>query len=97
MANIYQVFVDDNFHYMDEDERYKHGDFATFEEALTACKAIVDECLRESYEEGMTAGQLYTVYTGFGEDPFIVGESVPFRFSAWDYAQERCSQICGES
>lgn len=97
MANSYQVFVDDNYHHMDEEERYKHGEFATFEEALTACKTIVDECLQSMYKEGMTAGQLYAVYTGFGEDPFIVGESVPFRFSAWDYAKERCSQICGES
>ena len=48
MANSYQVFVDDNYHYMDEDERYKHGDFATFEEALTACKTIVDEYLQEN-------------------------------------------------
>jgi hypothetical protein len=82
---------------MDKGERYKHGDFATFEEALIACKAIVDEYLQGSYEEGATAGQLYAVYTGFGEDPFIVGEPLPFRFSAWDYAKERCSQICGES
>ena len=22
----YKVMVDDNFHYMDEDERYQHGD-----------------------------------------------------------------------
>jgi len=53
MANSYQVFVDDNYHYMDEGERYKHGDFATFEEALTACKVIVDEYLQSAYEEGM--------------------------------------------
>ncbi|HEX8737338.1 MAG TPA: hypothetical protein VF721_18540 [Pyrinomonadaceae bacterium] len=97
MADSYQVFIDDNYHYMDESERYKHGDFASFEEALAACKAIVDDCLQGSYEKGMTAGQLYVVYTGFGEDPFIVGEPAPFRFSAWDYAKERCSQICGES
>lgn len=97
MANYYEVFVDDNYHYMDEGERYKHGEFAAFEEALNACRAIVDEYLRDAYKEGMTAGQLYRVYTGFGEDPFIVGEPAPFHFSAWDYAKERCSQICGES
>ena len=97
MANSYQVFIDDNYHYMDEGERYKHGDFETFEEALAACRAIVDEYLLSSYEKGMTAGELYQLYTGFGEDPFILGEQVPFRFSAWDYAKERCSQICGEN
>jgi hypothetical protein len=97
MANSYQVFVDDNYHSMDESERYKHGDFATFEEAVTACKTIVEDYLQSAYEKGMKAGELYALYTGFGEDPFIVGEPVVFRFSAWDYAKERCSQICGEN
>ena len=97
MANSYQVFVDDNYHHMDEEERYKHGDFATFEEALSACRAIVDEFLQDSVKKGVSADELYSVYTGFGEDPFIIGEPVPFRFSARDYARERCSQICGEN
>lgn len=96
MENSYQVFVDDNYHYMDEGERYKRGDFASFEEAVIACKAIVDEYLLHVYQEGMTADELNASYTGFGEDPFIVGEPVPFRFSAWDYAKERCLQICGK-
>lgn len=55
MSDSYQVFVDDNFHYMDEGERYKLGDFATFEEALNACKAIVDEFLKANYKEGAKA------------------------------------------
>lgn len=25
----YKVFVDDNYHYMDKDKRYTHGEFAT--------------------------------------------------------------------
>lgn len=94
MANTYQVFVDDNFHHMDEEERYKHGDFQTFEEALTACRSIVDEYLQSNYKEGITADELYQNYTMFGEDPFILGENIPFHFSAWDYAKEKCSEIC---
>jgi hypothetical protein len=97
MANSYQVFVDDNYHYQDEDERYKLGDFSTFEEALIACQAIVDEYLQGSWKEGITAEELYENYVGFGEDPFIIGEPAPFRFSAWNYAKERCLQICSES
>lgn len=97
MLNSYQVFVDDNYHYRDEDERYKLGDFAIYEEALNVCKAIVDEFLQANYKPGVTAEQLYKNYVGFGEDPFIVGEPSPFPFSAWDYAKKRCSQICGES
>lgn len=96
MANSYQVFIDDNFHYQDEDARYKLGDFETFEEAVAVCRKIVDEYLLENYKPGMTAGELSVNYTNFGDDPFIIGEPVPFRFSAWDYARERCRQICGD-
>lgn len=95
--NLYQVFVDDNYHYQDEDERYKLGDFATFDEAVNACKATVDEFLLHNYKEGTTAENLYKSYKDFGEDPFIVGENAPFQFSAWTYAKERCAQICGEN
>lgn len=97
MSNTYQVFVDDNFHYMDEDERYKHGDFATYEDALNACKTIVDEYLQASYKDGVTAEQLFDEYVMFGEDPFIVGEPAPFPFSAREYAKKRCAEICGAS
>jgi hypothetical protein len=38
--------VDDNFHYMDQDERYEHGIFSTVDEAIAACKAIVDADLK---------------------------------------------------
>ena len=86
MSDSYQVFVDDNFHHINEGERYRLGDFATYEEALDACKAIVDEFLQASCKEGVTAAQLYENYVGFGEDPFIVGEPAPFPFSAWNYA-----------
>ena len=30
----YVVMVDDNFHYMDEGERYKHGEFADADVAI---------------------------------------------------------------
>ena len=96
MANVYQVLVDDNYRYMDESERYKLGDYETFEEAETACKEIVDEFLQRGCKETMTAERLYECYVMFGEDPLIVGEPVPYRFSAWNYAKERCEQICGE-
>jgi hypothetical protein len=36
----YVVFVDDNFHHMDESERYKLGEFSSCEEATEACKKI---------------------------------------------------------
>ena len=39
----YTVRVDDNYHCMDESQRYTHGEFETYDEALTACRGIVDQ------------------------------------------------------
>jgi hypothetical protein len=92
----YTVFIDDNYHYMDESERITHGEFETLEAANKACKKIVNDCLAYSYTPGMTAEKLYESYTFFGEDPWISGgEGVPF--SSWTYARQRCNEICAPS
>jgi hypothetical protein len=95
----YKVMVDDNFHFMDEDERYEHGVFATAEEAVAACKHIVDTDLNELMKPGMTASELYDAYTQFGRDPFIVcvkPDDERVRFSAWDYAEERSGGVASQ-
>jgi hypothetical protein len=97
MSLPYRVLVDDNFHYMDEDERREHGRYATPEEAIGACAMLVDQSLEASYKPGMTAAELLAHYASFGDDPFIVGppsagQSVPF--SARDYAQRRVDAVC---
>lgn len=92
----YTVMVDDNFHYMDEDERYRFGEFADAEVAIGHCRRIVEEYLASAYEAGMSTQDLWDSYKAFGEDPFIQSVDVPpIRFSAWDYARERCSLMCG--
>jgi hypothetical protein len=92
----YGVMVADNFHYMDPDEIYRLGDFSDAGAAIEACRRIVDKCLESVYRPGMSAGELCAGYTCFGEDPFIVcTDLAPVSFSAWDYARERCAQICG--
>jgi hypothetical protein len=88
----YEVFVDDNFHFMNEVERYKRGDFQTLEEAVRKCQIIVDDFLTDQYKPGMSADQLFNQYTCFGEDPFISGQKSDF--SAWDYARQRCNELC---
>ncbi len=92
----FTVFVDDNFHYMDEDERYKLGTFATYEEALEACRTLIRRDLGHFLEAGTTRDQLIAQYCSFGEDPFIVPtpEGVE-RFSARDYARELAREMCG--
>ena len=49
----YTVMVDENFHYMDEEHRYKYGEFSTYEKAVAACKKIVDEELRDMLKQGV--------------------------------------------
>jgi hypothetical protein len=88
----YVVFVDDNFHYMEEDERYRLGDYQTYAEAVQACQAIVDKFLAAEFKPGMAAEQLYARYKDFGDDPFIVPDGD--KFSSWDYARRRSVEVC---
>ncbi|MFZ0820501.1 MAG: hypothetical protein WAM91_10550 [Candidatus Acidiferrales bacterium] len=105
----YKVLIDDNFHYMDESERIKHGEFETLEAAIEACKRIVNDCLAHAYAPGVTAEKLYEYYTTFGEDPWVLAIEDPSAsagknpsvsgaggvlFSAWTYAKQRCAEIC---
>ena len=95
-----KVFVDDHFHYQDEDHRYEHGEFDNPDEAVAVCKQIVDECLEHMLKPGMTAKALFDLYAMFGEDfdlyamlgdaPFVIPAHA---FSAWDYAKERCEVL----
>jgi hypothetical protein len=91
----YRVMVDDNFHFMDENERYCAGEFDDAGTAMACCHRIVDEYLHSALEPSQTAEDLHASYTMFGEDPFILAIDVPpVDFSAWDYAQARCWQLC---
>lgn len=87
----YKVLIDDNFHYLDPDHRIFHGEFQAAPEAIKACKRIVERSLREQYEPGMSAYELWTAYQLFGEDPFILPGDP--EFSAWEYAKERAREI----
>jgi hypothetical protein len=53
----------------------------------------VDDYLKQAYSPRMSAEALYGSYKMFGEDPSIAGADIAF--SAWEYAKERCAQICG--
>lgn len=92
-AYKYKVLVDDNFHYMDESERYTLGEFDTCEAAIAACKRIVDDFLLSSDLQEATPERLYSQYTMFGDDPFIITQDPACKFSAWDYAKRRCAEI----
>jgi hypothetical protein len=88
------VHVDDNFHYMEEEERYLLGSFDSYDAAMAACQRIVDDFLENN--DAMSAHELFKSYVSFGEDPWIRGPHPdPTRppFSARDYARRRCFEL----
>ena len=90
----YTVYVDDNFHYMDEEERYKGGEFDNCESAVKHCIEIVEDYLINAYKSGMTWNQLLSSYKTFGEDRWISSSDENCKFSAWNYAESKCKEIC---
>ena len=93
----FEIFVDDNFHYQDESGRYKFGEYDTYERAVEVCKEIVEGELLHLCEQGKSAAELYSSYTSFGKDPYIKPGLPEERFSAWDYARQRCEEICANN
>lgn len=91
----YEIQVDDNFHYADSASRTTGPTFDSAEKAVAYCKSVVDQYLADQYQPGMTAEALYGKYTLLGDDPFILSiNSESVKFSAWDYARQRCTEIC---
>jgi hypothetical protein len=94
-----RVLMNENARYMDESERSDHGVFANAEEAIAACKAMVDDELNTMQRPGMSAEELYRLYVGFGPDPFVIPlnpNDPEIEFSAWSYAKERCKELVSQ-
>jgi hypothetical protein len=99
LARGYRVYVDDNYHFSDEDERYHLGDFATYDEAVAAAKKVVEGFFQAELA-GRPEDELFKGYMGHGEDSWItpIGGATEAiaRFSAREYAKElsqRLSQL----
>ena len=82
MSKKYMVYIDDNYHYMDESERITAGSYNSLEKAIEKCKKITIISLKHLFEKGMTPEKLSAQWSMFGDDPFIVGESDSIPFSA---------------
>lgn len=92
----YQVLINDNFHYQDEEYRSTGPRFPTLDEAVVCCKRIVDRSLLSHYRLGMPAHKLITLYCMFGDDPFVsTGAPGPVPFSARAYAETRIRDVYG--
>jgi hypothetical protein len=92
----YQVFIDDNFHYMDPEHQSAGQQFATLEEAVRYCRRFVDDVLISNYRLGMPCYELLTQYRLFGEDPFVMSSEGGVPFSARDYATARIREVYGD-
>lgn len=73
MSEKYKVFVDDNYHYSDEGERYAVGAYDSLKEALEKREEISIKSLVSLLENGITPDQLHTQCLMFTEHPFIDG------------------------
>ena len=96
MSGKYKVYVDDNYHYMDKDERYPAASYDSLEEALQKCREIVIRSLEDLYEKGIIPENLSAQWSMFGEDPFITGAGGggPVPFSARKFVTaELCQGI----
>ena len=85
----------DNFHLSGEAEKYEVGRFATCDEALEACRKLVDEFLDGAFREGMSADELRGEYEAFGPDPYIEPRDSGCVFEARRYAAQRAGAIVG--
>ncbi len=85
----FTVYVDDNFHFMDENSRWEKGPYSTYEEALKYCEYLVGINMEEMAEGGKKTGaEALGAYAMYGDDPWIspTPEGVP-KFSARKYAK----------
>jgi hypothetical protein len=83
----FEVLVDDNFHFGDEDERISRGTFDTYADAEAVARQIVEASVQSQYTPGMSPAQLLESYRSFGDDPFIRPSPPEAHFSAWQYAE----------
>jgi len=68
----FKVYIDDNFHYMNEGSRQFDGEYDTYEEAEDRCKEIVEKSIMEFYKPGITESELSQGYFVYGEEPFVI-------------------------
>jgi len=94
MSEKYKVFVDDNYHYMDEGERYAVASYNSLTEAIEKCKEITIRSLESFFEKGISPENLKAQWALFGEDPFITGGDGAVPFSAREFiTTELCCVI----
>jgi hypothetical protein len=68
----YTVMAEPNDPTYDDNPDYDVGVYANADEAVFACKAVIDDFLDEYVGKCTTPEELYDMYVKFGADPYIV-------------------------
>lgn len=89
----YKVRVEENAHTRDGASGWLLGEYTEPDIALSAAKRVIDEDLALFHQPGMTAEDLYRLYTLFGHDAYILTDDPDSQFSGWDYARQRCREL----
>ena len=91
----FEVFIDENWDYLDKDNRYSIGRYSSYDEALGVAKSIVDGCLSKYIDQGKSADEALLNWSLHGEDPVIRPQPPGGieHFSARNYARQRAADI----
>lgn len=93
----YKVKIDDNYHYMDQNEQYVDSVHSSLENAIKRCKEITIRSLKNFYKEGIAPEKMSAQWAMFGVDPFITGAEKSTPFSARNFVtREICQKIIRE-
>jgi hypothetical protein len=90
---IYIAYAKDNSE-MEESGR-KIAEFQDCGAAIAACQRIVNRSLEEC-DSSQGAGDLFRQYSLFGEDAWIITDDPDCKFSAWEYAKQRCQELAAK-
>ena len=88
----YIVYTEDYFRFMDEDCRFKYGEYKTIEEARNVCEKIIEEDLKDIYEDGMSEKDLVIRYHHHGRDAWIFGAGKD-SFSSKKYFHKKVEEL----
>ena len=91
----FTVYIDDFFHSPDVDGEYRITDreYNTNKKAVCRCREIVEGFIINTYEPGMTDGDMIRKNYFYGVDPFVSPTPKGEHFSARDYASKRIAEI----
>jgi hypothetical protein len=80
------------------------GEYMNFDDAVKVARQHIDDFIYREYRrtvgQGISVGKLYERYKSDGElmlvQPKIKGDTAVMDFDAYEYAAEKCAEICAQ-